>query len=794
MIHGFLKIVAPIFAETSTSEAPLVLVERGRPQATIVIAEQATDQAKEAAEILRTYVERITGAELPICTENEATIGARILVGHSAAVKALGVTPPSGVTSQMNEEGFVIQGVGNDLVLAGNEDWHYRGTVYSVYHFLELLGCRWFFPGSYGEVVPRMPTITVSALNIEERPSFRMRNIWYSGWMPSTATDHAALRKWYDCNKAHPMYISTPGDGSIIRLAPPERYFDSHREIYAVDANGERSREMLCLSEPETVQIAVRTITDAFRADPMMFTFGFAPPDGTPMCHCERCQGRLHGITAKHLGRPSLSDTWFHFVNEIAKAVKREFPDRWLLTNGYANRVYPPEGIADFSDNIGIQFAFLQCCTLHRIGDPGCWQRQDYAEILKRWTDLCPVIIYDYDPGVGLENLPFPALHNLRHDMLLFKERGVWGFWTEGQNTWLRTHLNYYIRAKLMWKVGEDVDALVRDYCETFYGRAAEAIERYIWALEGAVDKTKVHAYWRGSDQIPWGLIFPGSFVEELHGSLTEAAQLAKTPEHQLHMKALQISHEHLIAFLNMQQAGDAADYGQALLWADRAQEARDGMADIYPALLPTTPDWVAKSNITSLEGMRNLYQSLADRAGGPLGELVVMLPEVWEFRTDPFDDGLIRQWYLPNRGEGWDKIKTTLYWENQGYQDELGHGYVGFAWYRTAFDAPASAANPPSTGGTEGLSLGSPPWRGGSRSLKLTFGGVYHQELWVWLNGLLVYVSKGASSQRPFDVDVTGHVRPGQTNHIAVRIKSQGIHNRAQGGIYRRVFLWLVK
>jgi hypothetical protein len=222
-----------------------------------------------------------------------------------------------------------------------------------------------------------------------------------------------------------------------------------------------------------------------------------------------------------------------------------------------------------------------------------------------------------------------------------------------------------------------------------------------------------------------------------------------------------------------MQQVGDAGDYGQSLLWADRAQEARDGMADIYPALLPTTPDWVAKSNITSLEGMRSLYQSLADRAGGALGELVITLPEAWEFKTDPFDDGLIRQWYLPDRGEAWDKIKTTLYWENQGYQDEVGHGYVGFAWYRTAFDAPASAAD---------------------RSLKLTFGGVYHQELWIWLNGLLVYVSKGASSQRPFDVDVTGHVRPGQTNHIAVRIKSQGIHNRAQGGIYRTVFLWKEK
>jgi hypothetical protein len=656
--------------------------------------------------------------------------------------------------------------VGNDLAIAGNEDWHYRGTVSGVYHLLEMLGCRWFFPGAYGEVVPQMPSITVSALDIDERPSFRFRNIWYSGWMPSTAEDGAALKKWYDCNKMHPMHISAPADGSITRLAPPDQYFDSHREIYAVDENGERSREMLCLSEPETVRVAVNTITDAFRSDATMFTFGFAPPDGLPMCHCEHCQEGLHGITAKYIGGPSLSDTWFHFVNEVAKAVREEFPDRWLLTNGYANRVYPPEGIADFPDNIGIQLAFFHCCTLHRIGDPRCWQRQDYEEILKRWTNLCPVIIYDYDPGVWVENLPFPALHNLKHDMPIFKERGAWGFWTEGQNTWLRTHLNYYIRAKLMWNVNDDVDALVRDYCEAFYGKAADAIERYIWAVEDAVDRTEVHAYWRTNEEIPWRLIFSGVLVKELDETLKQAAQFADTPQHQQHVKALQIAHNHMVAFLNIQRAGDAGDYQQALTWADRAQEARDGMADIYPALLPNTPDWVAARCTTSLEGVRSLYQSLADRAD----QLVVMLPEMWEFKTDPFDDGLIRQWYLLDRGTAWDYIKTTLYWENQGYQDEVGHGYVGFAWYRTKFEVPESVAN---------------------HTLKLTFGGVYYQEIWIWINGLLAFNSDEAASIRPFDLDVIGNICPGEMNHIAVRIKSQGIHNRAQGGIYRRVFLW---
>ena len=54
----------------------------------------------------------------------------------------------------------------------------------------------------------------------------------------------------------------------------------------------------------------------------------------------------------KGYGDPSLSDLWFRFANCIAKEVYEEFPDRWVLTNGYANRVRLPEGIAEFSPNL----------------------------------------------------------------------------------------------------------------------------------------------------------------------------------------------------------------------------------------------------------------------------------------------------------------------------------------------------------------------------------------------------------------------------------------------------------
>lgn len=52
-------------------------------------------------------------------------------------VKDLSIEVPSGFTFQLNEGGFVIKTVGNSLILTGNEDGEYRGTVYAVYTSLK---------------------------------------------------------------------------------------------------------------------------------------------------------------------------------------------------------------------------------------------------------------------------------------------------------------------------------------------------------------------------------------------------------------------------------------------------------------------------------------------------------------------------------------------------------------------------------------------------------------------------------------------------------------------------------
>ena len=485
-----------------TRAPALTLVEEGRPVAVIVTADEPSESARRAALTLQKYIEKIGGARMEIRPESEATSGPKILVGHGREAREVVPDIPSGFTPELNEEGFVMKTRGDVLLLAGNEngwgDFEYRGTRIAVHKFLEDLGCRWFFPGEYGEVLPRMETISLGELDRRERPSFRLREIHISDLMEVTNEDRETFREWYDLNNLSDKPGGYGGDGSITRLAPPDEYFESHPHIYATGEDGERVRDMLCPTEPETMETAIRTVTDYFRAHPDALAFGFAPPDGqNTMCHCEDCQAALLGFTGKGYGDPSMSGVWFDFANRIAAAVHEEFPERWILTNGYANRVRLPETVKDFSPNLAVESAIIAACTLHRIGDPKCWQRIYYQQLLDRWTEeLDFVFVYDYFPGRGLEGLPFQALHVLGHDLPYFERRGLWGFTTEGNTGWMVTHLNYYVRARLMWNADEDVDALVRDYCEKFYGTAADPVEEYIWSIEECVDQAEVHETW----------------------------------------------------------------------------------------------------------------------------------------------------------------------------------------------------------------------------------------------------------------------------------------------------------
>ena len=171
-------------------------------------------------------------------------------------------------------------------------------------------------------------------------------------------------------------------------------------------------------AEPEAVTIAAETIKQEFRGHPETATFGFGPPDGHPQCFCPRCEAASPNFSGKGLGQPSLSDLWFRFANAVAAEVAKEFPDRWLFTNGYANRDIAPQGVA-LDDHIVLMFAAIWSCTLHAYDDGHCWQKVRQGQMLKRWCELCKNVWIPVPPGsVKCAPIPAPRKRTLSPDWI----------------------------------------------------------------------------------------------------------------------------------------------------------------------------------------------------------------------------------------------------------------------------------------------------------------------------------------------------------------------------------------
>ena len=191
--------------------AALPLVKNGKSSSAIVIADDAVTSAGYAASELAYYIEKATGAKLPVIKESDAkSVKNAIYVGNTAAAKRAGLTQ-----DKFPGESFTIQEKDNALYIVGGEDnkklfytpsdavdlkssldavyasgivrLTRRGTVYGVYRFIsDFLNVRWLWPGELGTYIPGQKDLVIdSNFKLDGAPAFKNRHyrsnhVWIS--------------------------------------------------------------------------------------------------------------------------------------------------------------------------------------------------------------------------------------------------------------------------------------------------------------------------------------------------------------------------------------------------------------------------------------------------------------------------------------------------------------------------------------------------------------------------------------------------------------------------------------
>ncbi len=115
-------------------------------------------------EDIKKYIEQITGIS-PIIVNDAKGLEGNLIV----------LTPEADITS-IEIEGFIIKTDFSDsqnvLTIQGKSD---IGVQYGAYHFLELLGVRFFHPQE--EFIPKREKILLGELHITENPVYKVRGI-----------------------------------------------------------------------------------------------------------------------------------------------------------------------------------------------------------------------------------------------------------------------------------------------------------------------------------------------------------------------------------------------------------------------------------------------------------------------------------------------------------------------------------------------------------------------------------------------------------------------------------------
>ena len=395
---------------------------------TIVIAKDAHPAFKSAAKEFGDFIEQITGVRLPQADDSGELPSKALLIGPTThSRKLLG---DSYIIDEMDEDSFLLKAVGPHLVVLGKK----RGGQYGVYELLERFGgCRWY--ASWHSVIPKADKFSVpSNLDDFQKPAFFMREPF---WFDMFKTMQGLRNK---CNGNH-MYIDEPlggrisfGKGMFVhtfeRLMPVGEFFDKHPEYYS-EINGKRIKNQcqLCLSNPDVLRIVTERTLAAIRRDPTAMLFSVSQNDHQNPCECANCLALKEKYETE-------SGVMLWFVNQVAEAVEKEFPNVFIETLAYQYTRKPPKNIKP-RHNVIPRLCTIEVEFAHPITQSTYNGNIAFQKDIEIWSSISKnLLIWDYVTNFRHYVGPFPNFYALQGNVKFFRDNKVMVIYS---HEWTRT-------------------------------------------------------------------------------------------------------------------------------------------------------------------------------------------------------------------------------------------------------------------------------------------------------------------------------------------------------------------
>ena len=196
-------------------------------------------------------------------------------------------------------------------------------------------------------------------------------------------------------------------------------------------------------------------------------------------CQCDSCR-------AENARYGASSGTLIAFVNRVA----RMFPDKTISTLAYQYTRSAPTGIKP-EPNVNIMLCSIECNRSKPLAtDP---TSASFVKDIEDWGALTDnIIMWDY--VVQFRNLvsPFPNLRVLQPNIQLFVKNNIRMMFQQGcgANVGEFGELRTYLIAKLLWNPDCNIDSVMNDFLDGYYGAAGRDIRTYIDTMHDALERS----------------------------------------------------------------------------------------------------------------------------------------------------------------------------------------------------------------------------------------------------------------------------------------------------------------
>ncbi|HJN18473.1 MAG TPA: DUF4838 domain-containing protein, partial [Armatimonadota bacterium] len=459
----------------------MVVAERGASRYHLSLPAGAGPTERLAVDEIGRYVERMTGAKLPVVEEPGPT-------GAAIAVRARAT----------EGEGFSIAARGSQITIEGDGP---IGCLYGAYELLERLGCRWVFPGAQGEVVPRRSRLELRPFTASQEPSFPSRSIILGH--PACFQDLDEWIVWCGRQRINNLFChaGAPTDQQIEDLRRrgialevgghglpgllPRNLFESHPQYFR-EADGQRVREHnFCPSNPDAREIVKESALEYFRHAPAAAFFHLWPDDlwEGGWCSCPQCAGL------------SSSDQALTATNVVAEALEEVWPEARLAYLAYHDTTEPPTKVRPHR-NVFLENAPRERCYAHGLGDPRC--ERNSREYRPAWEALLGLFEADgrgnshafeyYSDTILFRTMQPPLLDVIPADARYYRDARTPAYQSLVVSTraWHSPPFSLYLFARAAWDADADGERVLADYCRTYFGPEWEAARQYFRLLDRA--------------------------------------------------------------------------------------------------------------------------------------------------------------------------------------------------------------------------------------------------------------------------------------------------------------------